>query len=285
MPPDAATCRQTGGVTIELRAGSASCIIDPDDGGRIASLRTGERELLSPRLPGHPAMFGGCFPMVPWAGRIRDGQFTYDGNRYQLELGLPPHAIHGTVYTSEWRVGVVGDDIAEISCPTGAGWPFGGMAHHRIELAADHIRCTLSLTADELSMPAQIGWHPWFPKPQSADIEFAAMYQRDEHGIPTGPLVAPPTGPVDDCFVGPQGPLRLHYPDLTIEIASDCDHWIVFSALADVFCIEPQSGAPDAFNGPASQRLEPGQTLQRWMTIAWSDVLHVHETPARATGR
>jgi len=272
-------------VTIELRAGSARCTIAPHDGGRITSLRLGDREILVPRLAEHPPMFGGSFAMVPWAGRIRDGRFNFDGNQYQLELGLPPHAIHGTVYTAEWRVGAVGNDFAELSCPTGTGWPFGGMVRQRFDLSADEIRCTLSITADEQAMPAQVGWHPWFPKPDAADVVFAEMYERDEHGIPNGQMVAVPEGPVDDCFVEPRSPLQLHYPDLTIEIASDCDHWVVFSALDEVFCIEPQSGAPDAVNGPASQRLEPGQTLERWMTIRWDAVLHVHETLVPATER
>ena len=35
----------------------------------------------------------GAYPMAPWAGRIRDGRFTFRGRDVRLPLNLPPHAI------------------------------------------------------------------------------------------------------------------------------------------------------------------------------------------------
>ena len=38
----------------------------------------------------------------------------------------------------------------------------------------------------------------------------------------------------------------------------------------DITCVEPQSGPPDAFNIGGATRLEPGDLLQRHMSIRWS---------------
>ena len=41
-------------------------------------------------------MSWGCYPMVPWAGRVRRGRFVFADGTYQLPINMAPHAIHGT---------------------------------------------------------------------------------------------------------------------------------------------------------------------------------------------
>ncbi len=76
---------------ITLTAGDAEVTVQPGNGGRIGGLRIGGTELLR-----QGERFG-CFPMVPWCGRIRDGRFLDGGTVHQMPLNSPPHAIHGTV--------------------------------------------------------------------------------------------------------------------------------------------------------------------------------------------
>ena len=257
---------------IELKAGGVTCIIDPVTGGRIASLTVGDRQLLlGPAPDGHP-MHGGSYPMAPFAGRVRDGRFEFDGHEYQLELNHPPHAIHGVAFTQPWSVNDFGDTFVAMTCGFEDHWPFGGAASQRIELFADRVEQSLTVTADDLAMPAQVGWHPWFVKPDVARLAFDRMYVRDSDGIPTGELVDAPPGPWDDCFVGPRGPLELEYTGLVVRLESDCGCWVVYDQLHDATCVEPQSGPPNGFNltdAGAFTRLEPGQAVQRSMTISW----------------
>lgn len=257
---------------IELRASDVTCAIDPDAGGRVASLAVGDRQLLLRKGPDPTAMSWGSFPMAPFAGRVREGRFEFDGNTYQLEVSLPPHAIHGAAYTQPWSVNDFGDTFVAMTCGLEDHWPFGGAVSQRIELFADRIELSLALTADDLAMPAQVGWHPWFVKPDVARIAFASMYLRGDDGIPTGELVTPPAGPWDDCFVGPLGPLELEYDDLIVRVDSDCGFWVVYDQPATATCVEPQSGPPNGFNmldAGAFTRLDPGDVLQRTMTISW----------------
>jgi aldose 1-epimerase len=69
--------------------------------------------------------------------------------------------------------------------------------------------------------------------------------------------------------------LQLHYPPLsrapglTVTVASDCDHWVIYDQPEHATCVEPQSGPPDAANLGLATVLQPGEFLQRSMTISW----------------
>ena len=246
--------------------------VDPVHGGRVAGLRIDGRDVLvgpdpsSP--PGDQPMLWGSFPMAPWAGRVRHGRYTFDGAEHRLDVDLPPHAIHGTTYTREWTVDLV--DATDVELSIELAWELGGTAHQRIALAGDGLRCELSVRAGDRAMPAEVGWHPWFARPDSLDVQPTAMYRRDAEGIPDGTLVEPAPPPWDDCFTGiDHAVLRWGgEPALALEVTSDCDHWVLYTEPEHAVCVEPQSGPPDAFT-IRPRRLEPGEVLTRTMWWRW----------------
>lgn len=242
--------------------------VSPADGGRVASLQIGDEQfLVTGSNEDHPMLWG-CYPMVPWAGRIRHGEIDLDGRRVKLPLNLPPHAIHGTGYVTRWDVLDSGLDHAEMQCEL--TWPFGGTAHQHLQLTERALVCVLTVVAGHEPMPAWLGWHPWFRKPMSDTIEFEEMYLLDDEGVPTGELIEPTARPWDDCFVRPRRPLELHYRSgRVITVSSDCDHWVVYDRPEHATCVEPQSAPPDAIRLGKAAHLQPGELLQRTMTIAW----------------
>ncbi len=257
---------------IELTEGGIRCRVVPGAGGRVGSLEVdGTEVLVTGDLSDHPMQWG-SFPMVPYAGRVREGRFEHDGTEYHLPIDLAPHAIHGTTYHRPWTVEAVSDRSVEMRIDLGATWPLGGWAHQRISLSDGVLRCELSVTASDLAMPAQVGWHPWFLKPSAARLRFGGMYERDGAGIPTGEVVPSPPGPWDDCFVEPLTTPTLTIPgtrgspDVEVRITSDCSHWVVYDRPDHATCVEPQSGPPDGFTlDPVV--LGPGRTLRRWMEV------------------
>ncbi len=79
---------------LRLSGGDARLTIDSEHGGRISSLVVGGRELIMWRRL--RTIDWGSYPMAPFAGRLRDGRFTFEGRTYQLPITEGPNAIHGT---------------------------------------------------------------------------------------------------------------------------------------------------------------------------------------------
>ena len=248
----------------ELEAGDAVVSVSALHGGRVAQITVAGTPLLKGVVGDHP-MSWGSFPMAPWAGRIRHGRFSFNGE-HQLAINLPPHAIHGTVFETPWTIDDAGRDYCEMSCAL--DWTFGGRATQHLHLDPDGLTCMLSVLATE-PMPAVVGWHPCFRPPVSVDLRFATMWPRDVDGIPTGDRTVPAPHPWDDCFDTPLAPLRLHYPDLTLTLTSDCDYWVVYDEPADTICVEPQSAPPDAVNLGLATVLNAGDLLQRCVRFGW----------------
>jgi aldose 1-epimerase len=283
MPGDPPATDASGGAgaqrdRLSLTAVGVEAVIDLAAGGRIASFVVDGRELLL--TEGFGPIAWGSFPMVPFAGRVRDGRFAFMGRSYDLPIGMPPHAIHGTVIDRRWEA----LDERTIRTDLGPSWPFAGHAIQRFEIGAGRLACRLELHADE-PMPASIGWHPWFRRrltplagdPQGSqpgelelELDAGAMYRRDASGIATAELIVPPPpGPWDDCFTDLQRPPVLRWPGfLELTIGSDCPSWVVYTVPAEALCVEPQTAPPDALNtGPAI--VEPGSPLVAEMTWTW----------------
>jgi aldose 1-epimerase len=275
----------TPGSHVQLTRERTRVVVDPAAGGRLVQIVADGVPLLvdpGPR-PDPGAMSWGSFPMAPWAGRVRHGVFRFGGVEHRLATnhsdGDGPdrtHAIHGTVFARPWSVDQADGTAISMQCRLDGAlaWPFGGVARQRITVVADgHVRLELAVEPDGGGgvFPAEIGWHPWFRKPERLEFAPVAMYRRDGVGLPTGELIDPRPGPWDDCFVN-TAPVVLHYTATpAIRIDSDCDHWVVFDEPEHATCVEPQSGPPDSFNltVPGPHLVGPDDALRRWMTIRW----------------
>lgn len=262
---------------IELRNGSNTLLVDEQRGGRLASLVLWGRERLVTAIgeDTNPLVWG-SYPMAPWAGRVRNGRFAFDGAVHQLPLRLPPHAGHGTVMDIGWDIASRSRDSVRLVTALGPHWPWPGRVTQEISLQSDGhgegaVRCWMSVEALEAPFPAQVGWHPWFTdsgRPPSLRFRPAAMYLRDSTGIPTGDTGFPGPHPWDDCFAGVDESPVLGYRDgVQLVLSSDCNHWVVYEPEHAV-CVEPQSGPPDGLNLLA-HIVEPDTPLSRTFVMAW----------------
>lgn len=270
---DAALRPLAPGPTLRIAHGDLAVEIAPQAGGRIAQIVFAGVEWLQGHDAGHDAAIGwGCYPMLPWAGRVRHGRFDFEGRRQTLPCNLGAHAIHGVGFVLPWTVDAQSAQRIDLSLqlPDDARWPFGGSARQRIEVGERRLRLDLSVTAGARAMPATIGWHPWLLKPDAMTFAPQAVYPRDADGIATLPLAVPSPRPWDDCFIN-RRPVGLQRVGQMLRLASDCSHWVVYDAPAHATCIEPQSGPPDAFN-LAPFALAPGATLDAWFLWEWESV-------------
>jgi aldose 1-epimerase len=271
-------------IQLVLESATARLQVSPAHGGRLTSLVVHGSEVLVTEGMG-PIMWG-SYPMAPFAGRIRDGEFAFGGRSFSLPRTMPPHAIHGTVLDRAWTVDSHaqgrGHAEARISIDLGPDWPFAGRVGQHIVLGKGGLKVSMTLEALE-PMPAVIGWHPWFRRilcgtsaapmapsePAGLQFEAERMYERGPDGLPTGRLVGPSAGPWDDCFTGVGTPPRLVWPGrLALSLRSTCDHWVIYSEPDHAICVEPQTGPPDSVNLAPRVTL-PGAPLSASMTWHW----------------
>jgi galactose mutarotase-like enzyme len=237
--------------------------------GRITSFRVAGTELLAQQPVD---LRRGCYPLAPWAGRVRDAEFSFEGVTHRLPPTDPPHAIHGTVADRPWDV--VADGL--LRCDLGTDWPFAGYVEQRVELTPDVLRVTLALHATEQAMPATLGWHPWWRRdigaggPLEVRLDARQQLVRDGAGIATGAVTTPRPGPHDDCFTGLRSAPVLSWPgalDMTVD--SDCAYVVVCDTFDDGVGVEPQTGPPDALNH-TPHVIHPGSPLTAEMRLSWT---------------
>ena len=231
-------------------------IIDPARGARLTSLMIDGHEVLArssdPTID--PAIADGCFPMVPWAGRVRDGRLTLGDSVHQLPQTDGDHALHGLGHVSAWEQ--VAEGVYELSI--GAPWPTEGVATLTYQLLDDGIRIELAWD-DDTEAPCSIGLHPWFRRRLDhgeelvASLEPVVMVERGDDGLPTGRLVSPTVGPWDDCFHLASTPVLTWPGALELTLSSSARWWVVYDEPSDTMCVEPQTAPPDAFDHPALQ--------------------------------
>jgi aldose 1-epimerase len=260
---------------IELTAGDARLVVDPDGGGRVLHLEVGDLALVvPPEIDDHNH---GIFPMAPWAGRVRHGAFTYDDEQYQLPLNKPPHAIHGTVRDVAWTVEDRDASSAVLSVALTDPWPFGGRVVQRFALEPGQLALTMEVHATERAMPVSCGWHPWWSRyldrgePLEVELHADRMYRVDGEGIPSGEVVPVVPPPWDDCFTDLGEPAAvLRWPGAaTLTITTDCPCIVVYTDPEHAVCVEPQSGPPDEFN-LAPRIVEPGSPFAVHAMFHWA---------------
>jgi aldose 1-epimerase len=260
------------GELVEIGDAQLRVAIAPAAGGRIASVRWHGREWLYGYSPDNDSTIGwGCYPMLPWAGRVRGGTFRFEGRRIELTRNLDQHAIHGLGFALPWRLLSLQPGAVSLGLPLprDAHWPFGGYARQNLRVAGDSLRCELELQAEEHAMPAVLGWHPWLLKPERLLFDPGLHYPRDAEGIASMPLQPAPAPPWDDCF-HQRGPISVERRAQRLQIDSDCDHWVIYDGHPQATCVEPQTGPPDAFNlQPQRCHLPAGGRLRASMHWSW----------------
>ena len=253
-----------------LKTESVSACFALQHGGRLSSFILDGKERLIGARDG--ATMWGCFPMVPWAGRVGHGRFQWRDRRVDLPLNLPPHALHGTVFDTTWTQ----CDAHHYRTNLGPDWPWSGHVESTVQLTPGEMTWTLTVFAHRDSMPVTMGWHPWFARrvaeQTTATLHFEprTMFERDASHLPTGLMVTPGHGPFDDCFSGQEPAPRIEWSDgWSLEVSSTCGYWVVYDEPSEGFCVEPQSAPPDAFNQFEYDTVSPAKPLSHSMTWRW----------------
>ena len=224
--------------------------IDLEHGGRISSLKWQGFQFALPRRD--DPMSWGWFGMVPWAGRIDRGLINdIDGTQYSLPTHWdPPHAEHGYGFHSAWSA--TSPKSWELLLPE----PYApAIAHQRIELEGNTLTWSLEYIAHGCTLPAWVGFHPWFPRSIDGKSEIKLLFSaekmliRGDDYLPTGEFTEVPDGPWDDAFTDVRAAPIIRWGDIAqIQISSSVPWWVVYTEDPLGICVEPQTAPPDAAN-------------------------------------
>ena len=236
------------------------------------------------------------FIMLPWANRIRDGVFTFDGETYQLETTKDDGtARHGDVRKRIWEVDEAHSQHLRVS--------FDSSAHHQLnfpfafsasaEFTVDEGEFTLRMTVtneDTRRFPIGFGHHPYFVRPGgdnapllhipchryfelhnsipdaasqplTPDIDFRSLRRLDD------------THKLDHLLTErmPDDPIKIVYPAWKFALEMRCDqlfkHIVAYTPDEPSVAIEPMTIMTDGFNlmnqgieGHGTIILEPGES-------------------------
>jgi len=285
-----------------LRSGALTATLAPAAGGRVTSLRSGAAtgEAIDWLVPLADAVRAagfestqwpkaGCYPLVPFSNRIRDGRLA--GTQGRVQLPLHPgerHALHGVSHQRPWRLAQHAADRATMTyvhVPGDHGWPWAFRAEQELALDAAGLSLDLRVSnEDREPMPGGCGFHPYFPSRFAHSLQFDAriVWPADAEFLANTPE---PTGPADDyasaralpdaectryygAWNGQARMTALEGPAIELLASAALQHLVLHRpGPGAYFCVEPVSHVADAANLAAARAdtgwrvLAPGEAM------------------------
>ena len=275
---------------VTLSYDSFTLTLAPEQGGCVSKFHYRDRHILRPaRSDGGEAWDArdfAAFPMLPFCGRVINGRLTVDGNTIQLAANMAPepHAIHGLGWQAGWLVESQSEAKATMMLEhDGEDWPWAFTAYQTFQLTRQGLELTIGLTnRGETSMPAGLGWHPYFPREGATlTAQTSKVWSPGDGETLAQPHPVPPAQDLsrtrevggmvlDHAYTITHPGCAIAWPDLSVAIrASDIFDKLTVYIPPDepYFCAEPLTQAPgtldrqidDAITGV--RMLSPGETL------------------------
>lgn len=257
--------------------------------GAVASWSWRGRDVFRPSLPkaiaARDPLGLACFAMAPWVSRVRDSQFHFDGRTVQLKPETDPRlgrfCIHGEVWRAPWHI--TASTPSSLTMQIGPGpagaWPWNYACLQSVALDDRGLTMTLSLQSHcDTPFPYTFGLHPYFARRADSRLTARVTHRSilSPEGMPLGEDDATARwrdekmtrGIQDHCYRGWDGDATIAFPDDGFRVqvrAEGCGFLQVYAPDEDFFCVEPQTGGPDALNrGPEGgvRILEPSATAR-----------------------
>ena len=266
------------GERLSLSAGDLRVELLPDVGGSILRFDRLDGTSRQPLLRGTDASIedvldAACFPLVPFANRIRGGRFTCDGRAIDLAPNMAGDAspLHGQGWRAAWRVTEAdGAHACLLYRHASDEWPWDYETSQRIELDSGGLTLTLSCTnLSAEPMPCGLGYHPYYPCDADTvlDTTVAAAWTVNAAVLPVD--CVPATGcydlrqrricgqSLDNGFDGWGGTAFIRWPaqPAALRLSSpDAARFQLYSpAEGGLFVAEPVQNANAALNAPQEQ--------------------------------
>lgn len=228
--------------------------------------------------------------LFPFANRINDGQFNFNGSNYNLQCNEKQlnNAIHGLVYNKAFLVDELKkfENHAEIKLyyeelnpPT--GYPFKFRVELTYKLTNEFLSLKINvINLDDKKLPFTVGWHPYF---KSVDLDKSKIQfdcikkiKCNKNNIALGFEPFNSKMPLslrkrrfDDAFVLENPDVKFFTPeyDLVLKSSEKESFLQLYTPMnTNAIAIEPMTGVSDSFNNKIGlKKLSPGQSY----SIEW----------------
>ena len=278
---------------LTLASGQLRLELSPSIGGAISAFEWVHGETAYPVLrkchrPLEKVLEADCFPLVPFANRIRGGHFTFRGREVPLTPNMAgdPSPLHGQGWLNPWRVEEATGATAVLTYHHEPGeWPWSYEARQRFDL--DDGGCGIVLSCRNTSsdpMPCGLGLHPYFPCGPNTriDTQVSVAWTIDDKVLPVA--CVPATGrydlhdrracgqDLDNGFGEWGGEARMSDPDWPYDVrlsSPDARFFQLYSPFqGGIFVAEPVTHANAALNAPEAdwpklgmRVLDPGEEM------------------------
>lgn len=222
-----------------------------------------------------------CYPLVPYSNRIGHARFSWLSQVHSLRPNFPgePHAIHGFGWQRAWDVKTQTDTtVAMTLCHApDADWPYACRVCQTISLHDGDLLLELSIVnAHSTTMPAGLGWHPFFPLSDATRLQtdWTSMFEMDADHLPAdhvevaGQLDFSTPQPlanveVDHCFAGWSGRASIQQDDhvLHLRAAGTPAAVLMRPGREAFFALEPVSHLNNALQFEPARQIAPMQDI------------------------
>jgi aldose 1-epimerase len=280
--------------TITLETGDHWVSVAPSMGA-VAGWRWRGQDIFRPTteqaLASRDPLGVACFAMAPWVSRVSDSRFAYGGRTVQLKPETDPRlgrfSIHGEVWRAPWSILSQSSTSVALRCAPGpqGAWPWAYDCDQTVSLGSDGLTMALTLISRaDTPFPYTFGFHPYFARRPDSRLTASVKHRSilSPEGMPLGEDDAQTRwrdetitrGVQDHCYRGWDGVALISFPAAGFRVrmqAQDCGFLQVYAPDEEFFCVEPQTGGPNALNrGPdgGAQILAPGESAT--ITVCFS---------------
>ncbi|MGC8663703.1 MAG: aldose 1-epimerase [Thermoplasmata archaeon] len=206
---------------------------------------------------------GGMALLIPFANRIKDGKYVWNGKTYKLKINQEGNAIHGFAKDKEFQVIERNDNSILLNTSIkDTGYPSNLLINVQYELKKKLYLEIEIINEGKEKAPLLVGTHPYFIIDGEWEISpNKAKKCISRNKIPTGEFEDSiiSYGEYDDCFYFPDNVIiNSKYSKINL-IKQNMDFIQIYTGIKGSLAVEPMSGAPNSFNNKIGLKsLDPG---------------------------
>ncbi|MDG1730761.1 MAG: aldose 1-epimerase [Algibacter sp.] len=233
--------------------------------------------------------------LFPFANRIKDGTYRYQGEKHQFETNQKEenNALHGLVYNKHFQV--IEKNTSDTSATViieynetnvSIGFPYT----YNLQLKYIFTQNTVSLVVtakntSEKTFPFTLGWHPYFLSDNLYEsilcFDSTKKILMKNRNITDGFKDIEPVKDfeikdqqLDDCWVLDSNEVIFKTPKYNLTITSSAENnflQVYTPPKANNIAIEPTTGVSDSFNNKIGlQTLKPNETYE----VTWNLIIN-----------